>query len=133
MWMEFTFEVILLVITGLFGLIGNLTTIIFFTKSRQKNLRFHWLMIALAIYDTVYLLFCIIVFAVPGLSENYKKEGYHFYVVPKAVPIIQIALTGSVYCTVAISLERYLTVCRPFYIAAQHWSVKRYIVPIVMQ
>jgi hypothetical protein len=29
-------------------------------------------------------------------------------------------------------LERYLTVCRPFYTASKNWSAKRYIIPILV-
>lgn len=130
--MEFTFEVVLVIITGLFGIFGNLSTIIIFAKSHRKQLNFHRLMIALAIYDTFYILLCIIIFAVPGLFEDYKKEGYHFYVVPAAIPMVQIALTGSVYCTLAISIERYLTVCHPFYTASKKWPAKNYIVAIII-
>jgi hypothetical protein len=118
-------------IAGCFGIVGNCLLIRLFMKSDAK-LNFHRLMITLAIYDTIYVALCMIVFAVPGVFEGYKQGGYHFYVVPKAVPVIQIALTGSVYCTVAISLERYLTVCHPFYIAGNKWSAKRYIIPILI-
>ena len=131
MWTTIVFEVILLSIVGLIGIIGNMLLIRMFTKIEVK-LNFHLLMIVLAIYDTIYIVLCILVFSVPIVFEDFRKNGYHFYVVPKAIPIIQIALTGSVYCTVAISLERYLTVCHPFYLASKRWSAKRYILPIII-
>ena len=43
----------------------------------------------------------------------------------------QIALTGSIYSTLAITIERYLIVCHPFYTVSHKWSAKRYIIPIV--
>ena len=58
------------------------------------------------------------------MSEEYKLNGAHFYVAPKAVPLIQIALTGSVYSTIAILVERYLKVCKPFYAFTQKWTAK---------
>ena len=131
MWTLIEFEVILVLIVGLLGIIGNVLLIRLFLKTEVK-LNFHLLMITLAIYDTIYIALCILVFAIPELFEDYRKNEYHFYVVPKAIPIIQIALTGSVYCTVAISLERYLTVCHPFYLASKRWSAKRYIIPIIV-
>ena len=42
----------------------------------------------------------------------------------------QIALTGSIYSTLAITIERYLIVCHPFYTVSHNWSAKRYIIPI---
>jgi hypothetical protein len=30
------------------------------------------------------------------------------------IPVAQIGLMGSVYCTVALALERFLAVCYPF-------------------
>ena len=86
----------------------------------------------LAVYDTLYITLCALVFSIPEVFEDYRNNGNLLFVVPTALPIIQIALTGSVYCTVAISLERYLTVCHPFYLASKRWSAKRYIIPIIV-
>ena len=33
---------------------------------------------------------------------------------PVLIPLAQIGLMGSVYCTVALTLERFLAVCYPF-------------------
>ena len=33
---------------------------------------------------------------------------------PYVIPIAQIGLMGSVYCTVALALERFFAVCYPF-------------------
>jgi hypothetical protein len=131
MWITFVFEVILVVILGFFGVLGNRLLIRMFSNTDTK-LNFHKLMIALAIYDTIYILLCIIAFTVPEIFKDYKTEGYHFYIAPSCIPMMQVALTGSVYCTVCISLERYLTVCHPFFIAGKNWSAKRYIIPIVL-
>jgi len=132
MWMKLLFEAILLLITGSFGLFGNCLIIYWFARLYDKKLNFHYLMMTLAVYDTVYILFCILVFAIPELFKSYNIAAYYCYLVPKAMPIIQVALTGSIYCTGAISVERYLAVCRPFYTARHKWSSKRYVIPIVI-
>ena len=131
MWVKFLFGGVLVLIVGCVGVLGNCVLIRLFIKSEPKS-NFHRLMITLAIYDTIYVTLWMIVFAVPELSESYKKEAHHLVFASKAAAVIQIALTGSVYCTVAISLELYLTVCHPFYVARKSWSAKRYIIPIVL-
>ena len=130
MTIAYTCEVILVIIFGLFGLIGNFLLIRLFMNNDTK-LNFHKLMITLAVYDTIYILLCFIAFAIPEIFDDYKKKGFHHYIAPKAVPLMQVALTGSIYCTFSISLERYLTVCHPFFIASNKWSAKRYVVPII--
>ena len=45
---------------------------------------------------------------------------------------MQIGLTGGIYFTVAVTVERYLTVCQPFYHVSHKWSAWRYIAPIVI-
>ncbi len=45
--------------------------------------------------------------------------------------ILQIGLTGGIYFTVAVTIERYLTVCQPFYHVSHKWSPCRYILPIL--
>ena len=125
MWMEFIFEAILIAITGSFGIIGNISLTTWFANM-DKKLHFHYLMITLAFFDTTYIVTCILVFSVPLYFEGETIKPYYYYIVPKAIPIAQIALTGSSYCTGAISVERYLTVCHPFYPSRKKWSAKRY-------
>ena len=132
MEVAFLFEVVLLMIIGSFGIIGNCLLIKMFVKLKEK-LNFHHLMITLAMFDSIFILLCMIVFALPEiLPQDYKTEGYYFYISPKAVALLQVAQTGSVYCTIGISLERYLTVCHPFYFSGKKWSARRYIIPIVL-
>ena len=131
MSMEFIFEAILVVITGSFGIAGNAVLISWFATLRNK-LNFHYLMITLAAFDSFYIITCILVFSVPPFFAGEQIEAYYCYLVPKAIPIIQIALTGTIYCTGAISVERYLTVCHPFYTKQKHWAAKRYILPIIV-
>ena len=125
------FEVILVIASGVLGIIGNILLIKLFLYY-EAQLNFHKLMITLAIYDTIYVSLCILVFSIPEFFEAYISSGVYAYVVPRAIPMIQVSLTGSVYCTVAISLERYLTVCHPFYVNSKRWSEKRYIIPIIL-
>jgi hypothetical protein len=39
-------------------------------------------------------------------------------------------LTGSIYFTMAITVERYLTVCHPFYKLSHEWPARYYVIPI---
>ena len=41
-------------------------------------------------------------------------------------------MLGSIYTRMAIALERYLTVCHPFYRVVHNWSAWVYIVPIAV-
>ena len=51
---EFVFEVVLVIIFGSFGVIGNILLIKRFVYTEQK-VNFHKLMITLAVYDTLYI------------------------------------------------------------------------------
>ena len=127
---KFVIEGILLLTVGIIGLFGNTMCIVMFAKLRDQ-MKFHRLMILLFVYDNAYILFSILVFALPQLSDTYKARCLK-YLVPTVLPLVQIALTGSVYSTLAISLERYLVVCRPFYIIShKSLSTKMYIISIV--
>lgn len=128
---EFVFEVVLLTGIGIIGIIGNSAAIVVFSRLRMQ-LKFHRLMMLLSTYDSVYVLLSILLFALPYMSQAYRESGAHYYILPKALPFAQIALTGSIYSTLAITIERYLIVCHPFYTVSHSWSAKKYIVPIVV-
>ena len=42
------------------------------------------------------------------------QENVYPYIVPSVLGIIHVALTGSVYTTIAVAVERCVTVCAPF-------------------
>ena len=128
--MEFVFEVLLLGITGLLGLVGNITAIGMFV-TMKKQLNFHRLMVMLLVFDTMLVFVNMLLFVTPYLSSRFKNQILA-YIQPVAIPFAQISMTGSIYSTLAISIERYMIACKPFYMNSHKWSVKRYIIPIAV-
>ena len=129
--MKFIVEGIVLMVVGTVGLFGNTMGILFFVKHKNQ-MTFHRLMILLFVCENIYLLLTILVFSAPQLNEWYRTYCLR-YIVPIILPLVQTALTGSVYSTLAISLERFLVVCRPFYTLSQRpLSTKTYIICIII-
>ncbi len=52
-------------------------------------------------------------FSVPKFSLLYDTV-YRFYLLPFLLPLAHISLMGSVYCTLALTIERFLAVYYPF-------------------
>ena len=77
--------------------------ILFFSLRPQAT--FHSLMIFLAIWDLSFLVIAICFFALPELSRGYFNN-FFLLMVPYGLPIGQILLTGSIYSTLALTVER---------------------------
>ena len=65
--LEFAFEVVLLIIVGVLGIIGNCSAIVLFARLKLQ-LKFHRLMMMLASFDLVYVLLSLILFTVPQVN-----------------------------------------------------------------
>ena len=72
-------------------------------------------MVSLSAFDLLYILGMILVFSIKELNNDYIVSGVYYYLLPWVLPAIQIGMTGSIYFTMAITVERYVTVCHPFY------------------
>ena len=46
------------------------------------------------------------------------------------LPLAHIALTGSIYSTLALTIERFITVCHPFFKFSSKWTARTYLIPI---
>merc|ERR1719206_313081 len=89
-------------------------------------------MLSLAIFDLLYILMSIMLFSLPTLYPSIRRISVYAYLVPVLLPLAQIGLTGSIYLTVAISIERYTTVVHPFFKLSHSWSSSIYIIPTVI-
>ncbi len=103
-----------LLVVGCVGVVGNLSAIVVFGRQRvQKN--FHALMVTLAAFDLAYITVSAFIFSLPQFAPGFNTTRAYTHALPFVLPFAQIGLTGSIYLTCAVTLERYFTVCHPFY------------------
>jgi len=119
------------VFVGLIGFIGNIIGLLVFIKDKNK-FTFHFLMLALAVYDSLYIICAVTLFSVPHIFPNVSSSYQYKVIVTWFLPFAHVALTGSIYLTLSITLERYTTVCHPFFKYQYKWTAKYYLAPIMM-
>jgi len=108
----FWMEGVLMPTISFFGLIGNIISI-YILRNNHIRLDLHPsftnLCICLAVFDSLFLITSNSVFAVQ--AAIWPQQCYlHVMAIPYLVPLTNIAMTGSVYTVVAISVERYTTI-----------------------
>lgn len=123
-------EGILLASVGILGIFGDLLAIFVFS-CKQYQRQFYTLLITLAICDLIYLVMSIMLFSLPTLFHSVTYAHWYVKLVPIMLPLAQVSLSGAIYVTIAISLERYNMVIKPFTVMS---SVKKilfgYAIPI---
>ena len=75
------------------------------------------------------------------VSRTLVEINYHFYLLsehvfailaPYLVPVTQMALTGSVHTTVALTIERYISVVVPFFRQRNNLKAWIFILPVAI-
>ena len=122
-------EGIILISVGIIGIVGNLVAIPYFGRRIPRQHTFYTLLTCLSICDLVVVINGILLYGLPKVSDNYYMKTY-IPIAPYVFPTFEIGCTGGIYFTMAISIERYFVVCRPFWYLAQSVSSKVYTIPI---
>ena len=94
---------------ALFGIIGNIALIIKYKRNELNVVRCQHLMLTLAIFDLTFLL------TIPGVLTSFyflTTDDIDTTLFNITYILMQFAWKGSVFTTVAITLERYLVDCR---------------------
>ena len=123
----FIFEGVLSLLSAIIGIIGNLTCLYVLIKPSLRNILFNQLIIALACFDTLYLIIGGINFLPRAFDASFD---WYTIILPNFIhPFNQIFMSCSIFMTVAITIERFIGICYPlrsrnvkrksgFYIAA---------------
>ena len=131
---EFVVPGILLNIIGLLGLIVNTLSIIVLSRPQMRQ-SINCILIGLASFDIILVITSILMVGLPSVygflayhSQSYKQHymapglkifAFYFFkvfpfITPMVYPTAMIVQTGSVYLTLAVTLERFVAVCLPF-------------------
>lgn len=117
---EFSFwiEGVTQTIIAILGICGNIVAGFILSRREMRN-AFNLLLVTLACFDSTYLFGSIL--------ESFRKQfllvsNVHIILFPYLLyPFNQMAITGSIFMTVAIALERYIAVHYPLdYSQAMH-------------
>ena len=127
---RFIVQQIIIPLVVIFGILGNLMSIIVLTRSWMRSSTNYYLT-ALAIYDTLYLIFATTMTV--GNYENIKElNWYTQYQYPIGKPLVDTFSNSAVWLTLTFTIERWLCVCHPM--RGRIWCTPkraRYIIVIV--
>ena len=100
-----------LLVIGIIGLIGNLLSLLVLCRAEFRGVVFYNIMIELICFDTIYILSNSVISAYDSMVCQVK---YDMSVQALLQPISYIGLLGSIYSTIAVSVERYFCICSPY-------------------
>ncbi|XP_023337723.1 FMRFamide receptor [Eurytemora carolleeae] len=107
-------EGVLLPILALFGIVGNILCLFVFNQKKvELKPSFSNILKCLSVFDILFLVGMVLLYTVPRASSTYRTN-IEPVILPVLLPLTQVTLTGSVYSVVAVAVERYYTICRPF-------------------
>lgn len=113
---DFVIETIVMGLLCLFGFVGNTLSIVCLWRDSSKTAT-PFLLISLDIADTVFLA-TVTVLRVVQSAASYAGWQASFATMANVVkyvyPVALIAMTSTVYLTLLVTFNRYVSVCRPY-------------------
>ena len=117
---------VMLVFAGVLGVVGNILNLIVLCQKQFRNQVFYNLLTALACFDISFILS----FSTSVGYQSLACNPFNLLIRYITYPILNVGLTGSVYMTIAVSMERYIGVCHPN--SSYRRSAKTYIIPVII-
>ena len=96
------FSGVLLILSGILGLIGNTVNLVVLIKTELKKVVFYNLLASLACYDVIFILSYGARIGYESLTCQPATNLFHYV----TDSLLQFSYIGSVYSTIAISFER---------------------------
>ena len=97
---------------GIFGSLCNLLCLAVLRKSNELKLSpdYIFLLRSQSVFDLLYLLTSTPVTAIPYIFPLFRQYAM---MLPWLFPFVQITMTASIYTTIALAVERYLSIREP--------------------
>ena len=121
-------EVYIVLPLCVFGMSGNILSIIVLGKDRTVRKTTGFLLQMLALADTVYLTTCLFFQTLNTIDKHSTwipalRQGFP-YMEPYMWPCASIAQTAAVWLVVVVTADRYIAICRPLH-APQYSTISR--------
>ena len=113
---DFILEAVLMGILCIFGFIGNILSMVCLWKDKSKTAT-PTLLISLGVADNLFLLTVFILRVMTSVMEYFRWAGplpLIPYMGKYIFPCALIAETGTIYLTLLVTLNRYVSVCLPY-------------------
>ena len=125
---KFWCDGVLVSVVAVVGFVGNLMALVVLSRPKLRDV-FHQLLFALACFDILY----IVCGGINYTFRAFRAESDLFtYLFPHFIyPLTHVAMAGTIFMTLAISIERYLGLCHPM-LPPSSRKAWFYIVPVVL-
>lgn len=113
-----------------FGLVGNMVSMWVLSAPEMRLNAFNRLLLALACIDCLFICPAILIYTFKAFS--WQADWYNRLFPVLLYPCSEVALCSSIYMTVAIAVERYIGLCRPFRrLSSRPCAAKAYLLPVL--